>query len=451
MERSLLAAVSGIEANQTYLDVIGNDVANTDTVAYKSQSTFFTDLLAEQVAAGSAPPGTTVGAGVNPIAVGSGVRVGAVSTDLSEGSLEQTGQPTDVAIQGSGYFVVVQGGQTLYTRDGHFTLDANGDLATTTGGLVQGWQATAGGTIDTAAPPTAISIPTGLDMKARETSTFTLGGNLPVWNGSGTPPVATFTYDGYDALGDTVPVTFTFTGVKGQANEWTMQASVPNAQGQATNLFSTPPTVAFDPTTGEISVANSSGGSGTLVKNPDGSVTFLVDQTGTGSTATMTNMPSNYSFQPGDVWGFTFPAPGTSGEVTQFNTQQTITVTSQDGSAAGLLVNFSIGQDGVVTGTFSNGLSQPIAQIALATFANPQGLDSVGGLMYLPSANSGPALVGTAMTGGRGSLVGGSLEMSNVNLAKELTDLVVAQEAYQANTKVIATSATVLQSLVNMP
>ena len=151
MEQSLIAAVSGIEANQTYLDVIGNNIANSDTTGYKAEDPIFTDLLAEQIAGASAPSAGQ-SAGVDPIAVGAGVRVGAVTNDQSQGAIQQTNQPTDVAIQGAGFLIADREGQQYYTRAGNLTLDANGDLATPTGALIQGWQADGQGAIDTNAP-----------------------------------------------------------------------------------------------------------------------------------------------------------------------------------------------------------------------------------------------------------------------------------------------------------
>jgi flagellar hook protein FlgE len=167
MEQSLIAAVSGIEANQTYLDVIGNNIANSDTTGYKAEDPVFTDLLAEQIAGASAPS-SGQSAGIDPIAVGAGVRVGAVTNDQSQGAIQQTNQPTDVAIQGAGFLVADQDGQQYYTRAGNLTLDANGDLATPTGALIQGWQASGQGVIDTNAPVGSVTIPNGQEPPGLE-------------------------------------------------------------------------------------------------------------------------------------------------------------------------------------------------------------------------------------------------------------------------------------------
>lgn len=431
MEQSLIAAVSGIEANQTYLDVIGNNIANSETTGYKSETAIFTDLLAEQIAGASAPVGNQTG-GVNPIAVGAGVRIGGVTDDLSQGAVQQTNQPTDVAIQGSGFLVVDLQGQQYYTRAGDLTTDAAGQLTTPNGGLVQGWAANAQGVIDTNAPVTGITMPNGQVMGAQATTSLTMGGNLPAWDGTGTPPTVTTTINGFDALGNTVPVTLTFTGVAGTANQWTMQGTVPTPSGTA-NLWSTPPTVSFSSTTGQVS------GISGVTANTDGSYSVPVG-----------TMPSGFTFPAGDTWNIDFPPPNTQAAVTQFGGEQTAQLMSQNGNAAGTLESFTIGGDGVIRGSYSNGLTQPIAQLAMANFSNPQGLVSEGNLLYAGSANSGQPSIGVPGTGGRGTLLGGALEASNVDLATQLTDLITAQEAYQANTKVVDTTSTAMQALVNM-
>ncbi len=430
MEQSLIAAVSGIEANQTYLDVIGNNIANSDTTGYKAEDPIFTDLLAEQIAGASAPSAGESG-GIDPIAVGAGVRVGAVTNDQSQGAIQQTNQPTDVAIQGAGFLVADQGGQQFYTRAGNLTLDANGDLTSPTGALIQGWQASGQGVIDTNAPVGVVNIPSGQVMSAQATSIFHMAGNLPAWSGTGTPPVVTTTLNGFDSLGNTVPLTLTFSAVAGTANSWTVQGTVPNGSS-TTSLWSTPPTIDFDPTTGQI--ASITG----VTANADGSFTLPV-----------TTMPPG-SFPSGDTWKVDFPAPGSLSAVTQFGGEQTAQLTTQNGNSAGSLESFTIGGDGIISGAFSNGLTEPIAQLALASFSNPTGLIDDGSLMYSASANSGQPSIGTAGTGGRGTLLGGALEGSNVDLATELTDMIEAQEAYQADTKVVSTTSTALQSLVQM-
>ncbi|MDA8287947.1 MAG: flagellar hook-basal body complex protein, partial [Actinomycetota bacterium] len=249
-QQSILSAVSGIQANQTYLDSIANNIANVNTNGYKSESVQFQDLLAQQLTGASAP--TATAGGVDPIAIGSGVQIGTTQLNLNEGSLETTGQPTDVAINGSGYLVVNNNGQQLYTRDGALTQDANGNLVTASGALVQGWMANGSGTVNNSSPIGNLKIPTGESIGATPSTTFTIGGNLPAWSGSttATPPSVTTTLNAYDALGNAIPVTMTFTGVAGSANTWQVDATIPGPSGQTFDLFSgstTPPSASSLP------------------------------------------------------------------------------------------------------------------------------------------------------------------------------------------------------------
>jgi flagellar hook protein FlgE len=429
MEQSLIAAVSGIDANQTFLDVIGNNIANSNTTAYKSESVGFTDLLAEQIQGAAAPTATS--GGLNPESIGAGVEVGTVVENQTQGAIQQTNVPSDVAIQGNGFLVASLAGQTMYTRDGQLSLDANGDLTAPNGALIQGWEANASGTINTNSPTTAITIPTSSTLPATATQNITLGGNLP----SGSTSPVSFTTNAYDALGDVVPITFTLTPTS-TANQWTLQATVPNGSSTA-DLFSTstPPTVTFS-SSGQLQSVSGATGSATA-----------------GFSLPVTTMPPSppYQFATGATLNIDFPAATANGAVTQFSGNPTLTATKQDGHAAGSLQSYTIGADGVITGSYSNGQSQTIAQIALATFANPSGLTDLGNLMYQATSNSGQAVVSTPGSGGAGTLVGGALEASNVDLSTQLTDLIVAQEAYQANTKVISTTDNVMQALMQVP
>ncbi|HET6875885.1 MAG TPA: flagellar hook-basal body complex protein, partial [Acidimicrobiales bacterium] len=302
------------------------------------------------------------------------------------------------------------------------------------GGLIQGWMASSQGVINTNSPIGPVSIPAGTTMPANATTSLTVGGNLPAWSGTGAGKPVTATINAYDQLGDSIPVTLTYTPVTGTANTWTVQGTVANpAGGTTTDLWNTAPTIVFDPSTGKISSITGA------TTNGDGSLTLAVN-----------NMPAGYAWPSGDNWNINFPAPNAQGAVTQFSGQQTFTITNQDGYSSGSLSSFSIGSDGVITGAFTNGKSLSIGELALATFSNPSGLADEGNQMYASSPNSGQANVGAPGTGGRGSLVGGALESSNVDLATQLTDLIVAQEAYQANTKVVSTTASNLQALTQM-
>lgn len=427
--RSLLAAVSGITADQTYLDEIANNVANVNTIGYKSGTVMFGDLLAEQITGATAPTATS--GGINPVAIGSGVRVVAVNTNLAEGTIQSTGNPTDVAITGNGYLVVKDNGQQLYTRDGALTVDAKGTLTTLSGAVVQGWNVTATGKINYGAVSN-LAIPTGQAIAAKTTSRITVKGNLPAWDGTGTKPQAvTQTVDAYNALGTVVPIVLTFTVTSTSAtthNTWKVTAT---ATGTATPLFTGK--ITFDPTSGKIT------------KITKTSTAQTPGATG-GYTLTLA-LPTGFPHTTATTKLTLYLAPSSSpNALTQFTGGTTVTV-SQNGYPSGDLATYSVSSDGVIVGKFSNGATLTLGQIALASFTNPGGLADIGNGLFQTSANSGQAQVGVAGTGIRGTLLGGELEGSNVNLGTELTDLITAQEAYTANTRAIVTTQTVMQAL----
>ena len=432
MTKSLSAAITGINADQQWLDNIANNIANSNTVGYQSTSIQFADLLYQQSQGAGAP---TVGnqGGTNPIVMGSGVRVASDNTNFAQGTMQQTGVSTDLAISGNGFLVVSQGGQDYYTTDGALQLDAAGQLVTSTGAIVQGWAPGANGQINQNSPLTGITIPQGQVANPVETQNITLGGNLAA---GATNPV-TVTTTAYDSLGDPIPITFTFTPST-TANEWTVSATTPTPGSTATPPATTAldlggassQTVTFDSTTGQVATVG-------------GSIT------GTNNLA-ISNFPAGYNLKTATM-NLDFPAVGSTNAVTQFaGNSSSLAVTNQDGAPSGALTGFSIGSDGTVQGTYANGTKQVLGQIASALFTNPEGLAKQGNLLYQATLNSGAAQLGAAGAGGRGTFVGGSVEESNVNLGNELTDLVLAQTAYQANTKVVSTTASVLQSLVQM-
>ena len=419
MIRSLNAAVSGIDANQTMLDVIGNNIANSNTTGYKADRAEFEDLLGQQLSSPTAP--TASSGGVDPMSVGSGVRVSSIGTSFVEGSLEQTGITTDVAITGNGFLVAQRDGETYYTRAGNLKTDADGNITTADGSFIQGYPAingvvTPNGTLGN------LSVPSNSVSKPKESSTVTVGGNLPA--GATDPVQSSITV--YDTLGRAVNVNLTFT--PNGANSWNMTGqSIDPSTGTATDLWAAPQTVTF--TNGAIATVN-----GTAVGTTDTKVAATTPPPGWAGPLSID-----------------FPAPTDSGALTQVAGQQTAAATKQDGYASGTLRGFSIGADGTVSATFSNGQSQSVGQLATALFSNPMGLTKTGATMFQSTVNSGLAQVGAPGSGGRGALVDGSLETSNVDLGKELTNLIIAQSAYQANTKVVSTSDQVLQSLVQMP
>jgi flagellar hook protein FlgE len=401
MLRSMFSAISGLRAHQTKMDVVGNNIANVNTVGYKSQTTVFEDTLSQLLRNGSAPQNGT--AGSNPAQVGLGVKLSGISTNWTQGSTQNTGRSTDFMISGDGFFMTKAGSENLYTRAGSFDFDGVGNLVTPDGGILQGWLADpATGQINNNGPVTNMAIPYGQVLAPVATTKGAAAGNLSADAAVGDSVETQINM--YDELGNAHQVSYVFT--KTAANTWDF-----DILDGGTSLLASPESLDF---------ATSSG----LTPDPD-SVT---------ATAAWGSVDIDLT------------------KVTQYGGKASVTPTTPvgAGSALGTLESFALSNDGTITGVYSNGLRQPIGQLALATFANPSGLTKAGNSAYRVGDNSGNALVGTAGTGGRGTLTAGALEMSNVDLSEEFTGLIVAQRGFQANSKVITTSDEILQTLVNM-
>ena len=403
MMRSMFAGVSGLRNHQTRMDVIGNNIANVNTVGFKSSRVTFRQLFS-QTLRGASRPGTARG-GTNPIQIGLGSTLGSISPVFTQGNVQITGNDTDLALNGNGFFILDDGGVRVYTRAGAFGLDAEGYLVDrATGMRVQGWMATAG-TLPplTAQNLTDIQVRLGQSMPARATTNVVLVDNLDAAT-SGSSPIA---LDLFDSLGNPQSMVLTF--AKTGANSWSWTSSW------------------IDPSTG-------SPYSGTLTFNPDGTI----------NSRTTVNLTFN---PPGaNQMDVTLDFSG----VTQFAAPTSIKMLSQNGYPSGVLDSFTIDATGVITGSYSNGISLDIARVAVAGFANPAGLLDRGGGFFIESNNSGAANIGAAGTNGLGELVPGALEMSNVDLAQEFTDMIVTQRGFQANARVITTSDEILQELVNL-
>jgi len=407
MLRSMFSGVSGLRSHQTMVDVIGNNIANVNTFGFKSSTVMFQDLLS-QVLTGAGVPTATTG-GTNPAQVGLGVKVAGVSTSFTQGASQLTGRSTDLSIQGDGFFIVRQGAEVLYTRAGSLSFDAMGRLVSPDGAVLQGWLADATGTINTNAAATDLEMPLGQSLAPQATTSMEVGGNLDAATPIGQPIVTAITV--YDQLGTPMSVSGRFT--RTAANTWDLEV---DTNGDAT--YEAVCTLSFDGTTGAL-----------LSPNP--SFTMLAGSFGGPIT-------------------IDFGAAGSPNALVQFSGPSSVAALSQDGYSLGALQSFTIGQDGVVTGVFSNGRNRPLGQIAMAGFTNPMGLEKAGGSLFRPTVNSGLANIGVAGGGGRGTLLGSTLEMSNVDLAREFTNLIIAQRGFQANSRVITASDELLQDLVNL-
>ena len=417
MIQAMYSGVSGMKAFKADLDVIGNNIANINTVGYKVGRATFKEML-NQTMAGATGPNNGRG-GTNPSQVGLGVVIGSVDVNLSQGSMQATGRQTDLAIEGNGFFSLGDGSNTFYTRDGTFGLDAQYNLVSASTGLkVLGWNADqTSGIVDTSAPITGasgIKIPVGGMSLARQTSAINVGGNL---NASALKDdTYKIKFSVYDSLGLEHETQITFTKmdtdpITNQA-QWGYKVTVPDAN----------PT---DVATGTLKFDDKGHSS---VENVD--ISFdLADSNGS-----ITPLAAKINFA----------------DVSQLNGIDTVDLTYQDGLPMGTLEGFSIGRDGLVSGTFSNGSSRAIGQVALAEFNNASGLSKAGNNLLRESPNSGTARIATPGTGSCGLIAAGFLEASNVDLANEFSNMIVAQRGFQANSRIITVSDEVLQELVSL-
>ena len=414
MLRSLYSGISSLRSHQTMLDVTGNNIANVNTTGFKSGRTQFEDTLSQVMMAAGAPQGQN--GGTNPAQVGLGVQVSAITNDFGVGAAQQTGRALDMMIDGDGFFVVQSGGEQLYTRAGAFTLDAQGNLVTAGGAKVMGWGAV-GGVVNSNAPLAPITLPTTTTMGAQITENVTFTGNLPsdadvddaATTGVNEATVLNREIEVFDAAGNSTSLKLAFT--KTDAG-WDVAATAPNP-ADPTSPFSV----------GTISLVF--GSDGALTTDP---AVLSGDPFGAGTGTVSVDLAG----------------------LTGFADLTTVEAASQDGQSAGVLQSFSMNADGTLVGTFSNGFKQDVGQIALSSFTNMSGLEKAGGSMFRATVNSGDPQIGVAGTASRGPLTGGSLEMSNVDLSQEFTNLIVAQRGFQAGSRVITTSDELLQELVNL-
>ncbi|MBC8088925.1 MAG: flagellar hook protein FlgE [Phycisphaerae bacterium] len=504
MLRSLYAGVSGLRNNQVRMDVIGNNIANVNTVAFKAGRVTFKEGFAQLLQGASRPPGDQ--GGINPVQIGLGMQIGSIDQMFSQGNIETTGLNTDVAIQGDSFFVVRKGNQSFYTRSGNFQVDALGQLVSPTNGFVVQGRTYENGLLQDGIRD--IRLPFGQKVSAKVTNEVTLAGNLnasaPVFQGSFSSAIdralpinekawtesQIAVYDSQGGKHD-VKIQLWKTG----PNTWDWQIdpiASANVSPFQTDGASPPSdiTLPTPPSGYEILPANVvvASPTGTLYNNPGD---FSVNAGPPAAVQFTANMPSNATISvsyfmspvtavPGTNSGtitfdstgimstnitaaLDFAVPGAnpvminmklSGGVsglTQFaSTGSTAVLRDQNGYTSGTLENFSIDRFGLITGFFTNGTTSPLAKIVLGDFNNPAGLLRIGDNMYQESANSGGAVMGFALEGSQSQLASGALEMSNVDLAQEFTNMIVAQRGFQANGKVVSTSDEMLQELMGI-
>jgi flagellar hook protein FlgE len=413
MIASLYAGISGLSANATAMTVIGDNIANVNTTAFKGNRSHFANILSSSLGGESATGN-----------VGRGVEFWGTNAQWTQGSLENSSNPTDLAINGKGFFMVQDGsGSNFYTRAGNFTFDKEGYLVNPDGLKLQGYQIDADGNIGAIEsvyiPGERISAPS---------ATEELNFDLNLSSGAEVDSSYTTSQTVYDSLGNAVPVTFTFT--KTAPGEWSVDCSVPDGGGVDVSFISGADTTA---TIGITFDAN-----GAMVI-PTADVTIVVPGSRGGDPIRLT-------------WDLYDAAatPRSHGDVTGYASDSGTTFQYQDGYPAGTLRSITVDDQGVVTATYSNGEMTPMFQIALADFPSYDGLSKMGNNLYAESMASGQALPSTAGTGRLGNISPGSLEMSNVDLAEEFVKMITTQRAFQANSRVITSSDEILQELINI-
>lgn len=408
---SFATSLSGLEANSQDLSVISNNLANLNTTAYKGATASFQDLFYQEV--GSSGNG-------NPIQIGVGTTVGSIPANFTEGNIQSTGVPTDVAIQGNGFLVGNDNGQQVFIRAGNLSVQADGTLVSSDGAVIQGYQAV-NGVINTNQTPGPLTISSGTINPPNPTTTAQISMNLD----SGTAVNGTFStpLTVYDSLGASHILTYNFTNTAPGA--WNYSITIPAADVGQT-------------------------GSAVTVKS--GTLTFNSSGQLTAPAANLTGISVPNLADGASTMNFTWQLynPDGSGLLTQVAAPSATASTDQNGFASGSLSSYTINSNGTIEGTFSNGQTQPLGQILLATFANEQGLSRNGSNEFLSTLASGAANIGVPGTGGRGTLSGGSLEQSNVDISTQFANLIVAESGYQANAKVVTTLDTIVQDTINL-
>ncbi len=408
MINSLRSGVSGIRAHQVRMDVIGNNIANVNTPGFKRSRAAFHEVLAQlQLGVGR----IAGGGGVNPAYVGRGVHVGAIDQDWTQGSFETTNRGTDLALSGDGFFLASGSDQTFLTRAGNFAFNSSGELVTATGLNVKGWQIGTDGTIDMSQLRNVQVDFLGQGAASPKfTENVTLSGNLAA--DAAVAESITISTAIYDEQGTAYNAVIEFTK-SATDNEWDYEIRYDGAAA--------PPPFATV--------------TGTVVFGIDGSLTSPATVSLTWDAAYVTG---------GD------PITVNLSEITQFSGSTTSQVSSQDGYTAGRFVGYSIDVNGILVLSFSNGENQQAYQLALGNVYNPNGLLQLGENLYGVSAASGDLLLGRAGFEFETSVVAGALEMSNVDLATEFTEMIVAQRGYQASARVVTTSDELLQEIVSL-
>jgi flagellar hook protein FlgE len=404
-------ALSGLLANNTALDVVGNNLANMNTDGFKTDSVQFQDAIVQAN---------------QSLQVGEGVESTITETNFSQGNLQTTNQPLDAAIQGGGFFVIQDpsSGAIQYTRDGSFSLNSSGQLVTSSGDLVQGWMAS-NGTVTPSGATTAITVPALNSQTPSATANMTLSANLDATTASGGS--FSTTVGVVDSLGNLQTVTVDFT--EAGANTWNYTATIPG-QDVKGGTAGTPTTI----------------GTGTLTFDTNGNLKSPAS--GTPAVLKTTGGLADGAADLNINWNL-YDASGNA-TITQYAQASAASGSTQDGVQPGTVTGVSLENGGDLVATYSNGNVVTIAQVALAAVTNPESLVAVANNNFTVGSDTVTPSIGAADTSQRGSIVAGSLETSNVDMATEFTNLILYQRGYEANSKVLTTVEQMEQALLAM-
>lgn len=480
--RSMFSGVSGLRAHQTKMDVIAHNIANVNTVGFKSSRATFSEYFSQSVSGATAANEKTGRGGINPMQIGLGSSVASIDVNMSTGASQRTDKPLDLMIEGESFFIVNDGQSNYFTRAGAFNLDAMGNLVDPNGYIVQGWDAEE----DPNKPGTyKVNQGTVEDVKITgddlysppsPTTAVEFNGNLNAIE----KPIFNTTVAFKDSLGNEWMVDAQYEYDEA-ADTWNYKlgnyAYTNNDRTKGYELTITAPTAG---TVGDPPTNGTPGGIeiGAIVDplkettyttvstvdfNNDGVVDYSDAEDADSATTTFTNynettgeyslefnitgtdLPVDATFGNAGIVGFDF------GNITQFSSDANATSKALDGNEAGALNSISVSEDGVVSVTYTNGDIRAVKQIAVAQFDNPAGLEKIGSNLFQATANSGAFDgIGVSVAASGGSISSGVLEMSNVDLAQEFTEMITTQRGYQANSRVITTSDEILQELVNL-
>lgn len=401
-------ALTGLQADSVALNTIGNNLANLNTTAFKKQTTTFEDLFYQNI--GSTGSGDSLQVGV-------GTRVSGTASNFGQGSLTTTNNSTDMALSGNGFFVVQHGKTQSLTRAGNFELDRQGNLITNTGESVMGYGAV-NGVINPNGGVVPLTLPVAQTEPAQQTANITLNTSLDSTAAVGKQLVSPVTL--YDSLGVGHSATVTYT--KSSTTSWDYNVALPAADATGTPVNN----------------------AGTLTFDSTGKLVFPAASVAGVTFTGLTDGAKDLSFK--------FNLYDSNGAPTVLQTAglSNTAFTAQDGFSAGAYQGFAVDGQGVLSATFSNGHSTQIGQVAVASVANTAGLVRSGANDYAISTASGEISIGVANSGGRGTIEDQALEQSNVDISAEFSDLIVAQRAFEANSKTVTTFDSVTQEALAM-